>query len=255
MKKNKTYNVLFIGNSYTYFNDMPAAIFKEIAESAGYSVRVSSIVKGGWTLEKHADPADECGGKVEQALNGEKYDFVVLQEQSCNPATDTDSFYSACRLLAKKIKKNGAQILLYSTWGRKKGSSVLEKYGFTTESMTYKLAAAYESIGEELGIARAYVGLAFFDVTSNTDIDLYDRDLTHPSYSGSYLAAMTLFSRMFEEDAESILFDGELPRGEAEILKKAAKRASEGGYHIPDEYNSSSEGVGKKTIVLDNKSI
>ena len=228
MEKSKLYNVLFIGNSYTYFNDMPAAIFKEIAESAGYSVRVSSIVKGGWTLEKHADPADECGQRVDKALKEEKFDFIVLQEQSCRPAVDTELFYKAARALFERADENGAKVILYSTWGRKKGSSTLEKYGFTTESMTYKLDAAYDEIGLELGADCAKVGLAFFDVTQNTDIDLYDRDLTHPSYSGSYLAAMTLFSRMFEEDAESILFDGELPRGEAEILKKAAKRASEG---------------------------
>ena len=76
--------VLFIGNSFTYYNDMPSTYFLSLAAKAGYRVRVTAITKGGYTLEKFADPADEQGKRVAEALdakNAGKYDYVVLQEQ------------------------------------------------------------------------------------------------------------------------------------------------------------------------------
>ena len=48
-------SVLFIGNSYTYYNNMPTSIFGAIAEAAGYESNVISITGGGWSLYQHAD--------------------------------------------------------------------------------------------------------------------------------------------------------------------------------------------------------
>ncbi|MBR6682450.1 MAG: hypothetical protein IKL40_05655, partial [Clostridia bacterium] len=76
MKTN--YSILFIGNSYTYYNDMPT-IFKNLGQSAGYTLDVDSITKGSHKLSQFADPSDEYGKKVEQALTGtKKYDYVVV---------------------------------------------------------------------------------------------------------------------------------------------------------------------------------
>ena len=74
-------SVLFIGNSYTYYNSL-ASIFRTLAAKAGYRVKVSEITKGGYTLEKFADPSDAEGKRVADALdekNAGKYDFVILQ--------------------------------------------------------------------------------------------------------------------------------------------------------------------------------
>ena len=55
----KGINILFVGNSYTFFNDMPHACFKKIAEEAGYSVTVTAVTKGGAYLYQYADPEHE----------------------------------------------------------------------------------------------------------------------------------------------------------------------------------------------------
>ena len=65
----KTYRILFIGNSYTHYHDMPTALFARIAEQAGYQVEVTTIVKGAHTLEKFADPFDTYGSEVAAALH------------------------------------------------------------------------------------------------------------------------------------------------------------------------------------------
>ena len=224
----KEYSILFIGNSYTYFHDMPTALFQKIAESAGYTVQVSSITKGGWTLEKHADIADEYGKAVDAALRENRYDYVILQEQSVRPASEPEKFYAAVRSLADKIRANGAAPILYATWGRKSGSKILAEHGWTNEVMTEKLAAAYRTIGKEIDAKVAYAGLAFYDVnTQHGDtVDLYDPDLSHPSAAGSYLAALTIFARIFDADPTEVTFNDDLPQATAAILKKAAKQAN-----------------------------
>ncbi|MBQ2117839.1 MAG: hypothetical protein II192_02145, partial [Clostridia bacterium] len=73
--------VLFIGNSHTFFNDMPL-LFAGIAAADGREITVESVTKGGWTLEKHANKNDECGKQIDRLLREERFDFVILQENS-----------------------------------------------------------------------------------------------------------------------------------------------------------------------------
>ena len=238
LSKEKSYSILFIGNSYTYYNDMPSALFAPIAEEAGYRVEVTAITKGAHTLAKYADPADEYGAKVEAALTGEKkYDFVILQEQSLRPAAQNPaSFYSAVRNLSERIRATGAEPILYATWGRKAGASALDTYGWTNESMTWRLAAGYTAIGKELNIPVVHVGLAFRDAYANGTVELYNADLSHPSYAGSYLAAMTLFAGIFGVDPMTVAYDGSLSLSDAEFLSEAAYNAVFETPDIPEEY-------------------
>ena len=109
--------------------------------------------------------------------------------------------------------------------------------------MTWRLAAAYTAIGEELDINVAYAGLAMFDVYTQGGIELYNEDLTHPSYAGSYLAAMTIFAEIFRVDPTTIDYNGTLDASVAAVLKQAAKDAVFNTPEIPAEYNTASEGV------------
>ena len=218
----KAHNILFIGNSYTYFNGMPTEFFAKIAESAGVSVNITSITKGGWTLEKHADANDVCGAEVEKALFENKYDFVVLQEQSLRPAIDQERFFASVRALCEKIKPSCANVVLYSTWGRKEGSEKLAEIGMSHKEMTEKIALSYRAVAKEVGAVVADVGHAFFNVNALGEMELYHEDKSHPSKSGSFLAALVIFAKMFDFDVREIAFNAHLSKEEAEILKSAA---------------------------------
>lgn len=237
LDKDKSYSILFIGNSYTYFANMPARYFGEIMKAAGYQVRVIGLTKGGWTLLKSSDPQDEIGSKVESMLANRAFDFVVLQEQSMTPALNPKAFYTAAQRLDEKIRKNGATPILYATWGRKQGSGDLTDYGLTPETMTWKLAAAYETMGKELDIPVAHVGLAFWDMTQNQEnVNLYDPDLSHPSQAGSYLAALTIFARITGIDPTTVEYDGGMSAEVNALLKEAARKAVFETPEIPEEY-------------------
>lgn len=243
--KTKTYNILFIGNSYTYYNDMPTKIFEQIANSVGVKVKVDSITKGGWWLWDHANSDDEMGKIVDGAFKKTKYDYVILQDQSTLPIDDPGCFYDGVRNICEKVRANGATPILYCTWGRKTGSETLANRGLTHESMTWKLAAGYTAIAKELNIDVAYVGLSFTDVYTNypTLTNLYADDLTHPSYSGSYLATLTIFTEITNIDPEEITYNGSLTGNIVSVLKQAAKKAVFETVDIPDEYKVNSEGI------------
>lgn len=240
ISKEKQYEILFIGNSYTYYNDLPENLFAPAAKSIGYNINAKRITKGGWYLFNSASPDDEVGALVEAELNQKKYDYVVLQEQSTCPILNPKKFFDGVRKLVEKIRANGATPLLYVTWGRKDGSDTLTNNGLTNESMTYKLAAAYEAIADELGIDVAHVGLAFRNIDSDTknDIELYFEDLSHPSYSGSYLAALTILAKITGCDPRAVGFCGALAQDDAELLKNAAYKAVFETPCIPTEYKT-----------------
>lgn len=241
----KEYSILFIGNSYTYYNEMPEAIFAGIAEDAGYKFTVKSLTKGGWDLLRSGSADDELGALVDAELKATKYDYVVLQEQSTNPAIDRGKFYDGARSVYEKVKENGATPVLYSTWGRKEGHHVLEDNGLTNETMTWKIAAAYEALASELAVDVAHVGLAFYDVYTEgaKGLDIYGEDLTHPSYKGSYLAALTIFAKITGVDPTTVEFRGDCPTAVAKMLREAARKAVFETPEIPEEYKTSSEGV------------
>ena len=165
---NIPHRVLFIGNSYTYCNDLPE-LFGRIARAYGYNVEIRSVTKGGHKLEWHADPNDECGAMTEALLGNEHFDAAVLQEYSIRPALeDKTPFFSAVQMLCGKLRRNGVlRILLYQTWGRKEPCETLAEHGWTNREMTLRLAAAYEKIAAEQGCLLSPVGTAFYDVNTN----------------------------------------------------------------------------------------
>ena len=237
LDKSKTYKILFVGNSYTYCNDMPTRYFGEIMEAAGYNVKILSLTKGGWTLSGSANSQDELGKQVDMALTHQKFDFVILQEQSMTPAVNTGAFYNGVRRLDKKIRESGAIPVLYATWGRRQGSGDLTASGLTAETMTWKLAAAYEHMGQTHDIPVAHVGLAFWDIVQNERrVNLFDTDLSHPNAAGSYLAALTLFARITGIDPTTVEYEGGVGSNIEPILKEAARKAVFETPEIPAEY-------------------
>lgn len=244
LTKDKNYSILFIGNSYTFYNDMPTVYFETIAKNCGYDITVTSITKGAYTLEQFADSSEVYGAVVANALSGAThYDYVILQEQSVRPAINAPAFYDAVRTLAEKIQKIGAQPVLYATWGRKEGSDTLEKYSLTTESMTWKLAAAYDAIAKELDIPVVHVGLAFYDVHTGSNISLYNADKSHPSTEGSYLAALALFCEIFQADPVALTISGPVTGDDDMLIRKAVQKITVEAPVIPEEYKLDSTGV------------
>ena len=195
-------NILFIGNSYTYYNDMPA-IFQQLARANGKDVNAYAVTKGGRKLIAYKDPFDATTAKLVEALN-QQYDICVLQEQSVLPITGFDTFIDGLTLVTDMVKGHAGKFILYATWGRKVGSKTLLEHGWDTEGMTEMLAESYEKAADRLGAEVAPVGKNFLAASRLLpDTDLYNPDLTHPSYAGSVLSALTHYYTIFKEFPEN----------------------------------------------------
>ena len=188
-------SVLFVGNSYTFFHDMPNVAFREVAQKAGYEVELTTVTCGGYRLCQFADPCDAYGIRLREVTQGQHYDCVVLQEQSLNPIRNEAEFLRGAADVAALIRAD--RLVMYATWGRNDGSADLDALGMNRMEMTERLSAAYRKAAASIGARVAEVGYAFLDYARdhNKD-DLYEADKSHPSAIGSEIAAGVIFAQM-----------------------------------------------------------
>ena len=210
-------NILFIGNSYTYFFDLPS-LFADLCRANGHDVRVDSVTAGGRELhecltEFYSDlnVGDPLGKKISELLEEVEYDVLILQEQSCLPYHNPELFFAGAVGLSTII---GAwRTILYATWGRMDGSEDLDYFGWTRLSMTKGLYDAYCHAAALVHGEVSPVGLCFAKAVETTsEIDLYDPDKSHPSYAGSCVAALCHYKTVFGEmpsDLSVLKLDGE----------------------------------------------
>jgi hypothetical protein len=85
--------VLFVGNSYTSVNDLPSMAAGLAEAAGGRKIDVDRHLVGGCTLEKHVKDQ-----KAIDKIRAEKWDVVVLQEQSLRPVIDRQSMHEYARL-------------------------------------------------------------------------------------------------------------------------------------------------------------
>ena len=194
--------ILFIGNSYTYFNDMPVAIFAPLAQEQGTPFAVTAVTRGGYYLSQFADPENEEGKRLRETVAGEKYDCVVLQDQSCHPIVNEERFLKSVGDLRALLDAQTERFVLYATWGRREGCPMLEELSLTSEEMTDRLAAAYDRAAGLHGMTVAHVGRAFASHrAAHPEDELYNPDLSHPSALGSRIAAETILGAV-KKDAK-----------------------------------------------------
>lgn len=214
--------ILFIGNSFTYRNDMPG-MFAELAEAAGYAAEVDSVFQGGCYFHDFTDPDNGLCRKVGQMYEQAAYDVVFLQEQSVQPLNDREDFLTNGSLLAEQAAAQGARVILYQTWAYEEGSPMLERVGYAYEEMYRGLQEAYGALAERTGAAVSPVGEAFFLAAQQGEGALYDEaDRYHPSARGSYLAACVHFATVFDAPVTGNPCTGPLPAEEAAALQRVA---------------------------------
>jgi hypothetical protein len=216
--------VLFVGNSYTSVNDLPAT-FARVAESIGRPVHAEMIAPGGATLADHA-ASTALIAKIREG----HWNYVVLQEQSQIPSIEQSrqfTMYPSTRLLVEEIRRAGARPVLYATWARRDGwpENGLPTYAAMQEQLTL----GYQTIGDELHAIIAPVGTAWADVvTGHPEIPLWQQDGSHPTVEGTYLAANVIVAALFHQTPGGSGARGMVPEPRAILLQNAAAAAVPG---------------------------
>lgn len=240
--------VLFIGNSYTYYNSTPELLKTFVKERRPDQVIETKLISnGGMTLARHWQ--DES--TLETIKTG-NWDYVVLQEQSklgmpviIDGRTyfgNTTQFFEHARKFDQEIKQAGARTVFLMTWSERD----------RPEDQAI-LSHAYSTIAKELHAKVAPVGLAWDAVRNHPDLELYDNDGTHPSAMGSYLYAATLYATLFNDTPLGVsgtisghsLTNTGVPSADRQVLvsipKDKAQRLQKAGWDIVESMNGSED--------------
>lgn len=95
-------NVLFIGNSFTHYNDMPS-IFEKLANSNGKNISVRSVATGGRKLIQYSE-SDVTTETLDVLLTKETFNICFIQEQSLLQAIHFEAFISGLECVVSKEK-------------------------------------------------------------------------------------------------------------------------------------------------------
>ncbi len=224
--------VLFIGNSHTYYNDLPE-LFDDLAGAGGHNAYVDESTFGGATLQNHSTHPT-----TRAKIDERRWNHVVLQEHSLYPAIEhlrDTSFYPAAHALDALIGVQGSGTTLFMTWGWENGGELCVGQYCSPDfpdyfAMQTAVSEAYRNLNEELGSFLVPVG-EFWAAALREDpkSPLWNGDHYHPSPEGSYLAACVFYARIFDESPEGVPFYGGIDQERAEFYQRIAGRAITAG--------------------------
>jgi PKD repeat protein len=236
---NRKYRVLFLGNSYTYVNNLPA-VLTNAAASVGDTVVHDENTIGGYTLQQHSTNTTSVG-----KITAGGWDYVVLQEQSQLPSfpisdVETDVFPYARALDSLVHKYNSCgRSMFYMTWGRKNGdASNCPTWPpvCTYAGMDSLLQQRYRMMADSNDAVLSPAGAVWKYIRANyPTIDLYQSDESHPSEAGTYAAACCFYTAIFRKNPLAISYNFTLSATDAANIRTAVKNEvydSMGKWHI-----------------------
>lgn len=180
--KKELIKVLFIGNSHTYYNDMPSLVKRRLDED-GYDCHVTMLAHPAWFLAQHVEDPE---AKFNIRFGG--YDYVVLQEHA-HPFGPEEKFFEAVRTLTDWIKEAGATPVIYLTWAQKNEPEAQQR-----------MTDAHKRIAEETGSLLAHVGDEWWGyMRSWPELEMYADDGAHASPAGSDFAAKMIESEILHD--------------------------------------------------------
>jgi hypothetical protein len=206
----KSLNVLFIGNSFTSRHDVPGLV-ETLAAADGRELRHKLLSIGGASLRTHWNK-----GEAAREIARGGYDYVVLQEQSTLPVKNPQRMLENVLLFDEAIQAAKSRTALYLTWARRHAPE-------TQRSIT----RAYETAAKQTGAVLIAAGVAWQQFRRlHHEPELYDRDGSHPTLAGSFLAACVVFVTLFgRRPPNAATLDG-LAAGELNTLSEAAVNAA-----------------------------
>jgi hypothetical protein len=214
--------ILFIGNSYTYVNDLPS-VTNSITTSLGDKLTFDSRTQGGASFAVHVGNASTY-----TSIHSKPWDYVVIQGQSQELSfptsqvnTDSEPFIEQ---LADSIhaSKYCSQIFMFMTWGRQNGDPQWDSIA-TYNGMQERLTNTAERMADSINSSISPVGVAWKYVRDHYPaINLYNADQSHPSYEGTYLAGCVFYASLFRKPSLGATFIGSLDATTAGILQAAA---------------------------------
>ena len=212
------HHVLFIGNSLTYVNDLPATV-AAIANSAGDTIRVAMEAGPNLALIDHFTGSSSALERIAQG----GWEFVVLSQGPTPGGLCRDSLVLWTKLFDTPIRAVGARTAVFMTWPASSQAATFDDITLSFEYAAAGVGGVFLPAGEAWRSAlRVDPGLA-----------LYAGDGFHPSPLGTFLAALEIYERITGRDVRTLpltAFSGGqalvLPAATIQLLHDAAHDAN-----------------------------
>ncbi len=187
--------VLFIGNSYTEMNDLPAVVRALGAATPGADVEVESILAGGSYLGEHWRRPG-----TRERIATRRFGAVVLQGQSTETISGPASFLGYAQQFGDAVGGAGARSVWFSTWARRADNTFYPRNGFgirTPEEMSESIESRYRTAADRsLGVL-ARVGAAWQRALAELPgVALHAEDGSHPTSEGTLLTACVMLQAL-----------------------------------------------------------
>jgi hypothetical protein len=204
--------VLMIGDSLTYYNDLPG-LLQQMSALEQAPIYIEKITAPYRSLEAHW----AAGAAAERVRQGH-WDYVILQEFSRKPVTDPIGSRASIRKFAEAAARAGAKTILFENWTRAGHDDDYEAM-----QRTYRTAA------EENGATLAPIGPAWNAARAQRpDIQLLLDD-RHPTDAGTYLAAAVLYDTIYHKKSSALpasLLGPKLSADETKALRAFADQVA-----------------------------
>ncbi len=212
--------ILFVGNSYLYYNDSVHNHVEDLLREhyKDESIHTELIAIGGSRLNYHS---------IDQILNYEIFDLdkpvnkIIFQGGSSEVQTPRTRKILAMtsRQYSQKAQSLGIETYLYMTHPYQKSDPRYE------HNLIEKIKLAYYQAGAQSNSTVIPVGIAF-DIAYKTEpsITLHLPDGTHPNMLGTYLASSTVFASLTGKSPEGLAYDylGRVNQNQKAFLQKVA---------------------------------
>lgn len=251
-------NVLFIGNSLTYFHEMPQTVQKMVNET-NPNIKIEQIAFPGMSLSDHL--SDIITSKTENGINArkkeefektqteikiveKKWDIIILQTGAVGvliPEYQEIKINKAISEIKKIVSNPNCKFILFQTWSSKNNypkqycypsnaidksiekdkccSPVLE----SLEEETKLINESYKLIASKNHLIESNNGEKYFEVrTKYPEIELYE-DESHPNENGAFLNACIFYQMLTDKKASDLIYTGDIDAKTAKKLKKIAQ--------------------------------
>jgi hypothetical protein len=198
----KVIRLLFIGNSLTYFNEMPE-LTQRIATREPRPLRVDQVTWSGMSLEQHWEK-----GEALKRLWLHHWDYVVLQERSgVDPIDRYDNFAKWVKVFADQARKSGAKPLLYQT--------------YDLHNRRAELTSAFERAARNAEVQLVPVAKARYALLDRKAIDHLDDDGLHPNLAGAYLIACEVYAMIYGKSPVGLPYNWGPERKTTEVSRRS----------------------------------
>jgi hypothetical protein len=183
--------VLFVGNSYTYFWNLPQLV-SAMGKEIGANIYTEQSTAGGVNWKQHWNA--EKGLKTRELIEEGSWDAVVLQNHSLSTVRNKEEFLEYGRKLISLVKEVGAKPILYITWARE-GNPLMQE----------GINETYLALAKETQIEVVHIGTAWQEAKKiKPEINLYDQDGSHPNINGTYLTAALFLKKLTGESISEV---------------------------------------------------